>query len=546
MKSNKCFARFFTIVILAAIGLSGCASFWYGVSIRTNNNLSSVLAGGTINLRSSGRDIEWKVSSTSDGLGPVANGTFISQNGTLSVDINESSMVLYVIARSLRDNFSDVKQIRVVTVDSVSITPLDQTIAVGRSLQFRAQVTGNNNPDNTVIWRVGANYAGTGGVTSGTTISANGTLYVSSNESLRTLYVTATSAIDNSKSTYTSVSIVVPTVTHVTVSAPGHSIQAGSSMQFYADVTGIYDPPKTVTWRVSSNAAGTGAVTPGTIISASGLLTVANNESVAALFVFAASSIDPLKYGSASVAVIPAPVSATPAPLPRPTPMPTPTPRPIPTPAPAPAPTQPETPPQQRPEQQRPEQQRPEQQRPTQTPQQRPEQQRPEQQRPEQQRPTQTPQQRPEQQRPEQQRPEQQRPTQTPQQRPEQQQPPVTQTPEQQQPPVSTTPVVTGISISPATYSTKTNTNVQLNVTVTGTNNPSASVTWKVSSSSDGSGAVAPRTVVSASGRLTVAPNEWNPTLYVFATSAADPSKTAVAVITITNNNANQGSNQGN
>ena len=500
MKSNKCFARFFTIVILAAIGLSGCASFWYGVSIRTNNNLSSVLAGGTINLRSSGRDIEWKVSSTSDGLGPVANGTFISQNGTLSVDINESSMVLYVIARSLRDNFSDVKQIRVVTVDSVSITPLDQTIAVGRSLQFRAQVTGNNNPDNTVIWRVGANYAGTGGVTSGTTISANGTLYVSSNESLRTLYVTATSAIDNSKSTYTSVSIVVPTVTHVTVSAPGHSIQAGSSMQFYADVTGIYDPPKTVTWRVSSNAAGTGAVTPGTIISASGLLTVANNESVAALFVFAASSIDPLKYGSASVAVIPAPVSATPAPLPRPTPMPTPTPRPIPTPAPAPAPTQPETPPQQRPEQQRPEQQRPEQQ----------------------------------------------RPTQTPQQRPEQQQPPVTQTPEQQQPPVSTTPVVTGISISPATYSTKTNTNVQLNVTVTGTNNPSASVTWKVSSSSDGSGAVAPRTVVSASGRLTVAPNEWNPTLYVFATSAADPSKTAVAVITITNNNANQGSNQGN
>jgi hypothetical protein len=44
---------------------------------------------------------------------------------------------------------------------------------------------------------------------------------------------------------------------------------------------------------------------------------------------------------------------------------------------------------------------------------------------------------------------------------------------------------------------------------------------------------------------LKVAPNEWSVTLFVIATSVADPSKSATAVITITNNNANQGDNQG-
>jgi len=81
---------------------------------------------------------------------------------------------------------------------------------------------------------------------------------------------------------------------------------------------------------------------------------------------------------------------------------------------------------------------------------------------------------------------------------------------------------------------------------VTGTNSPSQSVIWKVGSNPDGSGAVAARTAISAGGSLFVAPNEWNPTLYIFAISTADTSKIASVTVRVTNANPNQGSNQGN
>jgi hypothetical protein len=119
--------------------------------------------------------------------------------------------------------------------------------------------------------------------------------------------------------------------------------------------------------------------------------------------------------------------------------------------------------------------------------------------------------------------------------------PPTTQT----TPPANTTPTVTNVAVSPSSYSTRTNTTVQFNAAVTGSNNPGNTVTWKVSSNSNGTGEIAPRTTINANGLLTVAPNEWSTTLYVFAISTVDPTKSGVAVVTITNNNSNQGSNQG-
>jgi hypothetical protein len=86
---------------------------------------------------------------------------------------------------------------------------------------------------------------------------------------------------------------------------------------------------------------------------------------------------------------------------------------------------------------------------------------------------------------------------------------------------------------------------VQFRATVTGTNNPGNTVTWRVSSDAAGTGEIAPRTTISANGLLTVAPNEWSTTLYVIATSTVDTSKSGIAVVTISNNNNNQGSNQG-
>jgi hypothetical protein len=70
-----------------------------------------------------------------------------------------------------------------------------------------------------------------------------------------------------------------------------------------ATVTGTNNPATTVTWRVSSNAAGTGAVRAGTTINANGLLTVASNETATTLHVIATSTADPGRSGSTTVRV---------------------------------------------------------------------------------------------------------------------------------------------------------------------------------------------------------------------------------------------------
>ena len=242
--------------------IAGCASF-RAVNIRTDNSLSSIRPGGTLRLSASGRDIRWSISSTSDGSGPLSQGTYIN-NGLLTVAANETSLFIFVFAESLRDGYRDVRQIRVTRVNSVSVSPANEVVAVGRSARFTAVVSGTNNPDNNVTWRVSTNPSGTGAAASGTSINASGVLTVSQNETAKVLYVIATSVVDTQVSGNVPVNIVIPTVTNVSVEPSNQTVRAGSTLQFRANVTGTYEPATTVTWRVSSNAAGTGVVTPGT------------------------------------------------------------------------------------------------------------------------------------------------------------------------------------------------------------------------------------------------------------------------------------------
>ena len=67
------------------------------ITIRTDGNISSVIAGGTLVLKVTGQSVIWSVSSTSDGSGSVDPCTFITQNGVLTASINETALILYVI-----------------------------------------------------------------------------------------------------------------------------------------------------------------------------------------------------------------------------------------------------------------------------------------------------------------------------------------------------------------------------------------------------------------------------------------------------------------
>jgi len=298
---NLAFVAFAAVIVLF---LTGCASVFHAVNIRVvDSSLTTVRPGGSIELRASGRDIVWTVSSTSDGSGRVDSGTYVT-NGLLIVSPTESSLVLHVIATSSRDGFSDVRQIRVVTITGITVTPTDQVVVVGRTLQFRSQVAGTNHPDQIVNWSVCSSEQDTGNVTPGTNINSNGLLTVASNESSPILFVTVTSVVDPTKSNTIPVTVAVPTITQITISPENQSVRAGETLQFRANVIGTHDPSTAVTWRVGTNALGSGAVTPGTSIDADGLLTVANNESLANLFVVATSVADTTKSGSIPVSVV--------------------------------------------------------------------------------------------------------------------------------------------------------------------------------------------------------------------------------------------------
>lgn len=86
------------------------------------------------------------------------------------------------------------------------------------------------------------------------------------------------------------------TVTSVTVSPASAAVQKGNTRQFTAMVRGTNNPAQTVSWAVTGGKTGTG-------ISNAGLLTVASDETAAALTVTATSTADTTKSGTATVTV---------------------------------------------------------------------------------------------------------------------------------------------------------------------------------------------------------------------------------------------------
>ena len=87
-----------------------------------------------------------------------------------------------------------------------------------------------------------------------------------------------------------------PTVINVIVNPATATVTKGQIQQFNALVTGTNSPAQTVNWTVSGGVNGTN-------ISPSGLLTVAANETAAALTVRATSTVDRNKSGMATVTV---------------------------------------------------------------------------------------------------------------------------------------------------------------------------------------------------------------------------------------------------
>jgi hypothetical protein len=90
----------------------------------------------------------------------------------------------------------------------------------------------------------------------------------------------------------------IATVTNVAVTPASASVAKGATQLFSATVTGDNEPAQTVTWSITETgkSANTG-------ISATGLLTVAADESLATLTVVATSTVDTNRSGTATVTI---------------------------------------------------------------------------------------------------------------------------------------------------------------------------------------------------------------------------------------------------
>jgi len=275
---------------------------------------TSVAAGGTAQLsatsagKSPNQGITWTVSSNSAGTGAVVAGTSITESGLLTVSANETASSLFVRAAPGSEiDKSETKEIRVVTVTAVTVAAVGSNkVLKGGTVQYKATVTGNNNPSDTVTWKVSSNSAGTGTVTAGTTITSGGLLTVSADETASTLYVTATSTVNTAKSG--SATALIPTVTRVTVSPASASIKRGEGVTFKASVVGVNGPSQDVTWKLD----GIGGVAT-TSITSNGMVIIDKAEALSSLIITVTSVQDPSKTATVMITIPASPAAITPA-----------------------------------------------------------------------------------------------------------------------------------------------------------------------------------------------------------------------------------------
>ena len=178
-------------------------------------------------------------------------------------------------------------KIQIITITSVTISPSESIVRQGDTQQFTTQVTGIDDPPNTVTWSV------EGRTSNNTTISRSGLLTVAPNERATTLTIRGVSTVNTG--IFATATVTLPTITEVKVSPEESGLLHGESQQFTVDVIGLFNPDRTVIWSV------TGKTSNYTTISQDGLLTIAPNERSTALTVRATPTINTSISGTATV-----------------------------------------------------------------------------------------------------------------------------------------------------------------------------------------------------------------------------------------------------
>jgi hypothetical protein len=180
-------------------------------------------------------------------------------------------------------------------VHSVIVTPNPIEVLRGKAQIFSAEVQGLRNPPQTVTWSVTSGTPNTN-INSNTTISTSGILTVANAEPSQILVIRATSTFDTDFYGFAEVAVDGSIVTNVIITPSGVNVQRDGTLQFTAVVEGRFNPSQEVTWSVSGGGIGTN-------ISATGYLTVSENEIAEQLTITAVSQDDPTKSSHAVISI---------------------------------------------------------------------------------------------------------------------------------------------------------------------------------------------------------------------------------------------------
>ena len=316
------FSMVSAVILQPVISSVTVASQTVTVGLSSSTRFTAAVAGSYFPAGSDYTKVTWSIS------GNTSGSTVISDQGTtadgvpycdLTIGPDETAAAIQVVAAAAEAPGKTGAAMVTVTqpaITGITFSPSGSqaapvTVNPGGSKQFVATPTGTNLPPDgstsPVSWSItvnGVNYPASADpdnpdkAPDGSYITADG-LFVAGTGASGSITVNGTvTRPDGSELTNsTAVNVPAPTVTSVTVN-PGiasPTVTPGATYQLAAQVKGTGSFLTGVTWTVA-NADGS-PVAAGTSINSSGLLTVALQETAAALIVTAVSAYDNTKSG---------------------------------------------------------------------------------------------------------------------------------------------------------------------------------------------------------------------------------------------------------
>ncbi len=249
---------------------------------------------------------------------PSATTTFEQAGNSLIVTIGENETIqeFTIEATSVKDaNKKATATLTVAnkSVEGITISPVTVELEKGSTQEFTVNVLGEGLTDA----EKEVTYTVDGANSPRTKVYSDGTLVIGSDETAKTITVTATSKVDPSKKVVATVTIAGnedpqdpedpedpedPTqkvVNSVTITPASVELEKGSTQEFTVNVTGnnLSDADKQVTYTV------TGANSNRTKVYSDGTLVVGSDETAKTLTVTATSKLDPNKKAEATVTI---------------------------------------------------------------------------------------------------------------------------------------------------------------------------------------------------------------------------------------------------